>query len=155
MTLRNHTSRIPIRINFVPWMNAFTSTPYHDFTWSHHLRIIQYNQRIFWTNCVHLWCDRIHSWYGGVDAICLSDLTEYKKWLWPVKVTFEVIMRRLMVIRWSYDEGPLKWNKKISRASNLPVRIEWVSSRSPPPPPTKWPVITFKFAPAGNFCPGF
>jgi hypothetical protein len=38
VTLRNHTSRIPNRINSVPWMHAVTSTPYHDFTRSHQLR---------------------------------------------------------------------------------------------------------------------
>ncbi len=38
VTLRNHTSRISNCINSVPWLYAVTSTPYHDFTWSHELR---------------------------------------------------------------------------------------------------------------------
>jgi hypothetical protein len=40
MTLQNHTSRMPNRINSVPWMNAVTSSPYHECTHSHQLRAI-------------------------------------------------------------------------------------------------------------------
>jgi len=138
MTLRNHTSRMPNRINSVPWMHAVTSTPYHEWTRSHQLRtmnerghtnsvpwmhavcrlrqvtFIQFNQRIFWANCVH-------SWYGvGVTAfihgtelmrfgkVTLRSKKISIKWLWPVKVTLEVIKRRLMVFCWPCDEGPLK-----------------------------------------------
>ncbi len=47
-----------------------------------------------------------------------------------------------MIFCWSCDEGPLKWNKKNSRASSLPVQIKWVYSTLDPPP--KWSVNAFK-----------
>ncbi len=161
VTLRNHSSCIPNRINSVAWLYAVTSTPYHDFTQSHKLRtmnerrhtnsvpwmyavcrlrqvtFIQFNQRIFWANCVH-------SWYGvGVTAfihgtelmrfgkVTLRSIKSSIQWLWPVKVTLNVIMRRPKVFCWSCDEGPLNWDKKIFRASSLPARIEWAYSRPP------------------------
>jgi hypothetical protein len=34
------------------------------------------------------------------------------KWLWPVKVTLEIIKRRLLVFCWSCDEIPLKKRRK-------------------------------------------
>ncbi len=141
VTLRNHRSRIPNRIISVPWFYAVTSTPYHDYTWSHQLRtmnerchtnsvswmhivcrlqvtFIQFNQRIFWTNCVHSWY-----WVGVTAFIHGTELMRFGKvtlrntkisikWLWPVKATLKVIKRCLMVFCWSCDEGPLKWDKK-------------------------------------------
>jgi hypothetical protein len=35
-----------------------------------------------------------------------------RKWLWPVKVTLEIIKRRPKVFCWSCDDDPLKWDKK-------------------------------------------
>ncbi len=121
VTLQNHTSGMPNRINSVPWIHAITSTPYSDFTLSHQLcamnehghtnsipwmhavcrlrqvTFIQFNQKIFWTNWVH-------SWYGvGVTAfihgtelmwfgkVTLRSKKISTKWLWPVKVTLEAI----------------------------------------------------------------
>jgi hypothetical protein len=59
----------------------------------------------------------------GVKKICI-------KWLWPVKVTLEIIKRCPKVFCWSWDENPLKWDKK-----NLPslqfVILEWMSLLSP------------------------
>ncbi len=114
----------------IPWMNAVTPTPYHDsmnerghtnsVPWMHavcrlrQVTFIQFNQRIFWANCVH-------SWYGvgvtpfihGTELMRFGKVTLRSKkisikWLWPVKVTLEVIKRRLMVFCWSCDEDPLK-----------------------------------------------
>ncbi len=104
-------------IKSVLWMNAVKSTPYHECTEcvdSVKSLSIQFNQKVFWTSCVH-------SWYGvGVTAFihrtelmwfCKVTLRSTKisiKWLWLVKVTLEVNKRRLMVFCWSCDEGPLK-----------------------------------------------
>ncbi len=123
MTLRGHT-------NSVPWMHAVC--------WLRQVTFIQFKQRIIWTNC-------LHSWYGvGVTAVIHgTELMQFGKmtlrstkislkWLWPVKVTLEVIKRRLLVFCWSCDEGPLNWDKKNSRASSLPLRIECVYSRPSP-----------------------
>ncbi len=41
----------------------------------------------------------------GVKKICI-------KWLWPVKVTLEIIKQCPKVFCWSCDEDPLKWDKK-------------------------------------------
>jgi hypothetical protein len=67
MNVRGHT-------NSVLWMHAVC--------WLRKVTLIQFSQRIFWTNCVHLWygvcvtaysdftelmwqlCDRVKSWYG-------------------------------------------------------------------------------------------
>jgi hypothetical protein len=79
---------LPNRINSVPWMNAVTPTPYHEWT--------QLVQKTFWLNwmkvtwrsqqtaCIHgtelvwlrsfivrSWCDRVHSWYGVEVAACI------------------------------------------------------------------------------------
>ncbi len=51
------------------------------------------------------------------------------QWLWPVKVILKVMKRRPKVFCWSCDEGPLKWEKQIFRATSLPARIEWAYSR--------------------------
>ncbi len=125
-------------INSVPWMHAVTSTPYHDFTQSPQLRtmnerghtnsvpwmhavcrlrqvtFIQFNKRIFWANCVHSWYGvRVTPFIHGTELIRFGKVTLRStkisiKWLWPVKVTLEVIKRRLMVFCWSRDGGPLK-----------------------------------------------
>ncbi len=50
------------------------------------------------------WCDLVN-WPHGIKKISI-------KWLWPVKVTLEIIKRRILVFCWSCDESPLKWNKK-------------------------------------------
>ncbi len=77
-------------------------------------------QRIFWTNCVHLWYGvGVTTFIDGAELMRFGKVTLQStkiniKWLWPVKVTLEVIMRRLMVFCWSCDEGPLKWDKKIA-----------------------------------------
>ncbi len=52
------------------------------------------------------WYNRVN-WLYGVKKIRI-------KWLWPVKVTLEIIKRRLLVFCWSCDGVPLKWNKKNS-----------------------------------------
>ncbi len=51
------------------------------------------------------------------------------KWLWPVKVTLEIIKCRPKVFCGSCDEYTLKWDKKICQASSLSFRNEWVYSR--------------------------
>jgi hypothetical protein len=43
------------------------------------------------------WCDLV-KWPYGVKKIRI-------RWLWPVKVTLEVIKRRLKIFGWSCDEG--------------------------------------------------
>ncbi len=60
-------------------------------------------------------------WPYGVKKISI-------KWLLPVKVTLEVIQQDPKVFCWSCDEDPLKWDKKICRASNLLLQIEWAYS---------------------------
>jgi hypothetical protein len=55
MTLRNHTSRMPNRINSVPWMHAVTSTPYLEWTRSHQLRTMNergHTNSVPWMNAV-------------------------------------------------------------------------------------------------------
>jgi hypothetical protein len=79
------------------------------------------------TFIVRSWCNRVQWLYGTKIRI---------KWLWPVKVTLEIIKRRLVVFCWSCDEIPLIWEKTVFRAS----RIEWDYSCPPP----KWSVNTFK-----------
>jgi len=66
------------------------------------------------------WCNLV-KWPYGVKKISI-------KWLLPVKVTLEVIKRHPKVFCWSCDEDPLKWDKKIFRASSLLLRIEWAYS---------------------------
>jgi hypothetical protein len=66
------------------------------------------------------WCNLV-KWPYGVKKISI-------KWLLPVKVTLEVIKRHPKVFCWSCDEDPLKWDKKICRASSLLLRIEWAYS---------------------------
>jgi hypothetical protein len=55
MTLRNHASLMPNRINSVPWMHAVTSTPYHEWTRSHQLRTMNergHTNSVPWMNAV-------------------------------------------------------------------------------------------------------
>ncbi len=138
VTLQNHTSSMPNYINSVPWMHAVTSTPYLECTLSHQLRtmnerghtnsvpwmhavcrlcqatFIQFNQKIFSTNCVQWWYEVcVTAFVHGTELMRFGKVTLRStkisiKWLWPVKVTLEVIKRRLMVFCWSCDEGPLK-----------------------------------------------
>ena len=140
MTLRNHT-------NSVPWMLAVTSTPYHEWPRSHQLRTMNdrgHTNSIPWMHAVcrlrkatFIKTNCVHSWYGvGVTAfIHDTELMRFGKvalrstkisirWLWPFKVTLEVIKRRTIVFCWSCDEGHLKLDKKIFRASSLQIRIE-------------------------------
>ncbi len=113
-------------INSVPWMTAVTLTPYHECTQF----VDSVKPLLFRPNCVH-------SWYGvGVTAfihgtelmrfgkVALRSTKISIKWLWPVKVTLEVIKRRTIVFCWSCDEGHLKWDKKNFRASSLQIQIE-------------------------------
>jgi hypothetical protein len=123
-------------INSVPWLTAVTSTPYHE--WPGHTNSVPWMHAVcrlhkatfIQTNCVH-------SWYGvGVTAfihgtelmrfgkVALRSTKISIKWLWPVKVTLEFIKRRTIVFCWSCDEGHLKLDKKIFRASNLQIQIE-------------------------------
>jgi hypothetical protein len=128
-------------INSVPWMNAVTSTPYHEWTRSHQLRTM--NARSLSSPSSHFYSDQLrNSWYGvGVTAfIHGTELMQFGKvtlrstkicikWLWPVKVTLEDIKRRTIVFCWSCDEGHLNWNKKNFRASSVPLRIKLIYSR--------------------------
>ncbi len=66
------------------------------------------------------WCNLVE-WPYRVKKISI-------KWLLPVKVTLKVIKRHFKVFCWSCDEDPLKWEKKICRASSLLLRIEWAYS---------------------------
>ncbi len=146
---RSHQLRTmndPGHINSVPWMNAVTLTPYHECTqfvdsvpWMHtvcRLRKANFIQ----TNCKH-------SWYGvGVTAfIHGTDLMRFGKvalgstkisikWLWPVKVTLEVIKRRTIVFCWSCDEGHLTGDKKNFPSLQITNtdRISILSSLDPP-----------------------
>ncbi len=103
-------------INSVPWLHAVTSTPYHE--WTRLSTLIQFKQRIFWTNCVHSWCGvDVTAFIHGTELMRFGKVTLRStkisiKWLRPVKVTFEVIKWPPMVFCWSCDEGPLKWDKK-------------------------------------------
>ncbi len=63
------------------------------------------------------WCNLV-KWPYGVKKISI-------KWLLPVKVTLEVIKGHPKVFWWSSNEDPLKWEKKICRASSLLLRIKW------------------------------
>jgi hypothetical protein len=134
-------------INSVPWMNAVTSTPYHEWTQSHKLRTMNergHTNSVPWMHAVcrfrqatFIQTNCVHSWYGGgvtalihgtelmqFGKVALRSTKISIKWLWPVKVTLEAIKRRTIVFPWSCDEGHLKWDKKIWRASSLPLRIE-------------------------------
>ncbi len=58
------------------------------------------------------------------------------KWLWPVRVTLEVIKRRLMVFYWSCDEGPLNEKKTAEPPSFKSTdRMSLLSGRHP-----KWAI---------------
>ncbi len=149
-------------INFVSWMHAVTSTTYHEWKrghtnslpwmhavcWLRQVTFIQFNQKIFWTNCVH-------SWYGvcvtafihGTELMRFGEVTLGRtkisiQWLWPVKVTLKVIKRRLMVFCWSCDEGPLK--KDLKKTSEPPV-YQWGSNENTLDPPPKWSVNAFNY----------
>ncbi len=70
--------------------------------------------------------------------VTLRSQKNQHKILWPVKVTLEVIRRRLKVFCWSCDEGHLKWFKKISEplvcnyGSNEPTLTLSLNGRSIP-----------------------
>jgi hypothetical protein len=90
-------------------------------SWS--LSTVLYCTVLYWT----VLYDRIN-WLYGVKKICI-------KWLWPVKVTFKVIKRRLKVFCWSCDGCPFKMKKKIaeppvchygSNEPNLASQFEWL-----------------------------
>ncbi len=125
-------------INSIPWMNEVTPTLYHEWTRSHQLftmnerghtnslpwmhtvcrlcqvTFIQFHQKVFCTNCIHSWYRAgVTAFIHGTELMRLGKVTLRStkisiKLLWPVKVTLEVIKRRLMVLCWSCDEGPLK-----------------------------------------------
>jgi hypothetical protein len=99
MTLRSH-------IHPVPWMNAVTPTPYHECTqFADSVKSLSFSltrgffgpiayfhgSELVWLRSfmVRSWCDLV-KWPYGVKKISI-------KWLWPVKVTLEVIKRRLRV----------------------------------------------------------
>ncbi len=134
-------------INSVPWMTAVTSTPYHEWTLSHYLRTVNecgLTNSVPWMHAVcrlrkatFIKTNCVHSWYGvGVTAfihgtefmrfgkVALGSTKISKKWLWPVKVTLEVIKRHTIVFCWSCDDGHLKWDKKFFLASSLQIQIE-------------------------------
>ncbi len=67
------------------------------------------------------WCDLV-KWPYGVKKNRI-------KLLWPVKVTLEVIKRRLQIFCWSCDRGYFKWDKKNNRVSSSSLRIERAYSR--------------------------
>ena len=133
--------------NHVEWLCGITSTPYHEWPRSHQLRTMNdrgHTNSVPWMHAVcrlrkatFIQTNCVHSWYGvGVTAfihgtelmrfgkVALRSTKISIKWLWPVKVTLEVIKRRTIVFCWSCDEGHLKWDKKIFRASGLQIQIE-------------------------------
>ncbi len=76
---------LPNRINSVPWMNAVTPTPYHEYTQLVWIKVALRSRQIA---CIHgtklvwprsfmvrSWCDRGHSWYG-VDVTASIHGTE-------------------------------------------------------------------------------
>jgi hypothetical protein len=168
MTLRNHTNSVPWMLavtstpyhewprshqlrtmnerghnNSVQWMNAVTPTPYHECT-----QFVDSVKPILFRPIAYI----VHSWYGvGVTAfihgtelmrfgkVALRSTKISIKWLWPVKVTLEVIKRRTIIFCWSWDEGHLKWDKKISES---PV-YNYGSNKYTLVPPTKWSVNAF------------
>ncbi len=116
---------LPNRINYVSWMNAVTSTPYHECTQLVHkilcLNWIKVNK--LHSFMVRSWCDLVKSWYGvdvtvfihgrelmrfGIGLLWFRKVTLYV--VSPVKVTLEVIKWCLMVFCRSCDEDPLKWD---------------------------------------------
>ncbi len=127
MNDRGHT-------NSVPWMHAVC-------------RLCQ--ATFIQTNCVH-------SWYGvGVTPVihgtelmrfCKVALRSTKirlTWLWPVKVTLEIIKRRLLVFCWSCDEIPLTWEEKKFPSLQF-IKRDRMRLLLTPPPPRKWSVNAFK-----------
>jgi hypothetical protein len=137
MTLCGH-------INSVPWLYAVTPTPYHECTqFVDSVKPLSFSlNRGFFGPIAY-----IHGTDYGVGVTAFIHGTELMqfgkvtlrstkislKWLWPVKVTLKAIKRRLLVFCWSCDESPLKWDKKNSRASSLPLRIEcFILSTLPP-----------------------
>ncbi len=143
-------------INSVPWMTAVTSTPYHEWPRSHQLRTMNdrgHTNSVPWMHAVcrlpkatFIQTNFVHSWYGvGVTAfihgtelmrfgkVALRRTKISMKWLWPVKVTLEVIKRRTIVFCWSCDEGHLKWDKKIFPSLQF-TNTDRISILSTPPP---------------------
>jgi hypothetical protein len=87
-----------------------------------------------------------HSWYGvGVTAfihgtqlmrfgkVALRSTKISRNWLWPVKVTLEVIKRHTIVFCWSCDEGHLKWEQKKFPSLQF-TNTDRISILSTPPP---------------------
>ncbi len=106
---RSHKLRIMnarSHINYVPWMDAVTPTLYHE--------------------CTHSWY-RVNARIHGTELMRFGEVTLGStkisiQWLWPVKMTLEVIKRRLMVFLLILWWRPFKKrNIKNIRASSLPV----------------------------------
>ncbi len=157
MTLRNHT-------NSVSWMLAVTSTPYHEWPRSHQLRTMNdrgHTNSVPWRHAVcrlrkatFIQTNCVYSWYGvGVTAfihgkelmrfgkVALRSTKISIKWLWPVKVTLEVIKRRTIVFCWSCVEGHLKWDKKFSEPPVYKYRSNKYTL-DPPPNCRSMPLIS-------------
>jgi hypothetical protein len=111
-----HTMNAHSHINSIPWMTGVTLTPYRECTRSHLLRtnndrvhtnsvpwmhaVCRLRQATFiQTNCVHSWCGvGVTPVIHGTELMrfCKVALRSTKiriKWLWPVKVTLEIIKR--------------------------------------------------------------
>jgi hypothetical protein len=147
---KNPPNELPlysVHRNHVEWLCGITPTPYHEWPRSHQLRTMNdrgHTNSVLWmhavcglrkatfiqTNCVHS-CHgvRVTAFIHGTELmrfgkVALRSTKISIKWLWPVKVTSEVIKRRTIVFCWSCDEGHLKWDKKFFRASSLQIQIK-------------------------------
>ncbi len=159
MTLRNHTNSLPwmLTVTSTSYMNDhghINSVP--EWTRSHLLHTVNergHTNSVPWMHAVcrlhkatFIQTNCVHSWYGvGVTAfihgtelmrfgkVALRSTKISIKWLWPVKVTLEVIKWRTIVFCWSCDEGHLNWDKK-----NFPslqfTNTDRISILSTPPP---------------------
>jgi hypothetical protein len=113
MTLRSH-------IHSVPWMNAVTPTPYHECTQlADSVKSLSFSFTrgffgpIAYIHGTELVTVGVTPFIHGTELMRFGKVTLRSKkisikWLWPVKVTLEVIKRRLLVFCWSCDEDPLK-----------------------------------------------
>ncbi len=130
-------------INSVLWMYAVTITPYHEWPGSHQLRTM--NARSLSTPSSYFHSDQLRTFM--VRRFCKVALRSTKiriKWLWPVKVTLEIIKRRLLVFCWSCDEIPLKWEEKKFPSLQFMER-DWMRLLLTPPGNGRSMPLTFFF----------
>ncbi len=122
MTLRNHTSRMPNRINSVPWMHAVTSTPYHEWTRSNQLRTM--NERGH-TNSV--------PWMNAFTPTPYYECTQFVNSVKPL------LFRPIAFI---HGTELMQFGKVALRSTK--IKNHYGSNKSTLDPSTKWSVNAFK-----------